>query len=179
MLVGVVSDSHGNQEGLRRLAKRLQGLEVAMVLHLGDDYRDRLVLEGEGFQVLAVPGAFCPEYADPEIVNRLVVALGGVKVLLTHTPARHRADLPEDPDPETPEPGVRLVLFGHTHQPLVKKRGEALWVNPGHLRTGKDRGYPPTFALLTISPTGVGVEIRRVQDGALVLQGEETFPPQT
>lgn len=35
----------------------------------------RTVLEGEGWQVLAVPGAYCPEYRRQEIHNRLVVEL--------------------------------------------------------------------------------------------------------
>ena len=179
MVVGVVSDSHGNLEGLRRLAKRLRGLKVTTVLHLGDDYRDRTVLEGEGFQVLAVPGAFCPEYSRQEIPNRLVVELAGVKMLLTHTPERHRLDLAGDPDPQAPEAGGHLVLFGHTHRPLMENRGGVLWLNPGHLRGGKDRGHPSTFALLRLSPSGVGVEIRALKDGAVVIQGEQAFPPQT
>jgi len=179
MLVGVVSDSHGNRKGLRQLAQRLKGLKVATVLHLGDDYRDRAVLAGEGLQVLAVPGAYCPEYRGQEIPNRLVVELAGVKMLLTHTPERHRLDLAGDPDPQDPEPGVRLVLYGHTHQPEVKTLGGVLWINPGHLRDRKDRGYPPTFALLRLSPGGVEVEIRRLQDDALILSGGQNSPPQT
>jgi putative phosphoesterase len=176
MLVGVVSDSHGNREGLLHAGKRLQKLGAAFVCHLGDDYQDRQVLEKEGFQVLAVPGLYCPEYSRPEIPNRLVVELGGVKMLLTHTPGRHGADLPGDPDPEAPDPGVRLVLYGHTHQPLLQRRGPVLYLNPGHVRPGKDRGFPPTFALLSLSPSGVKAEIRRLRDGALILLREETFP---
>jgi putative phosphoesterase len=179
MVVGVVSDSHGNRKGLRRLAKRLHGLKVAKVVHLGDDYRDLEVLLGEGLQVLAVPGAYCPEYGRREIPNRLVVELAGVKVLLTHTPERHRLDLADDLDPQDPEPGVRLVLYGHTHNPRLENRGGVLWLNPGHLKERQDRGYPPTFALLRLSPQGVKVEIRRLQDGALILSGEQAFPPQT
>jgi putative phosphoesterase len=177
MLVGVVSDSHGNRKGLRRLAKRLQGLKVSTVLHLGDDYRDLAVLAGEGLEVLAVPGAYCPEYARQEIPNRRVVELGGVKMLLTHTPWRHPLDLAGDPDPQDPEPGVQLVLYGHTHHPRMENRGGILWINPGHLRERQDRGHPPTFALLRLSPDGVAVEIRRLQDGSLILSGEQTFPP--
>jgi putative phosphoesterase len=179
MLVGVVSDSHGNQAGLRRLAQRLKSLKVTTVLHLGDDYRDGEVLAGEGFEVLAVPGAFCPEYSRREIPNRLVVELAGVKMLLTHTPERHRLDLAGDPDPQAPAPGVQLVLFGHTHQPSMENRGGVLWLNPGHLRGGKDRGHPPTFALLRLSPLGVGVEIRALKDGSLIIRGKQAYPPQT
>jgi putative phosphoesterase len=177
MIVGVVSDSHGNRKGLRRLAKRLQGLKVSMVLHLGDDYRDLAVLAGEGLEVLAVPGAYCPEYARQEIPNRLVVELAGVKMLLTHTPERHRLDLAGDPDPRDPEPGVRLVLYGHTHHPRLENRGGVWWINPGHLLDRPDRGHPPTFALLRLSPGGVEVEIRALKDGALILSGAQAFPP--
>ena len=179
MVVGVVSDSHGNRKGLLRLAKRLQGLKVGTVVHLGDDYRDLAVLAGEGFQVLAVPGAYCPEYGRWDIPNRLVVELAGVKLLLTHTPERHRLDLADDPDPQDPEPGVRLVLYGHTHHPRLENRGGVLWINPGHLKDRQDRGHPPTFAVMRLSPGGVEVEIRRLQDGALILSGGQTFPPQT
>jgi predicted phosphodiesterase len=162
---------------LRRLAKRLQGLKVSMVLHLGDDYRDLAVLAGEGLEVLAVPGAYCPEYARQEIPNRLVVELAGVKMLLTHTPERHRLDLAGDPDPRDPEPGVRLVLYGHTHHPRLENRGGVWWINPGHLLDRPDRGHPPTFALLRLSPGGVEVEIRALKDGALILSGAQAFPP--
>jgi len=179
MIVGVVSDSHGNRKGLRQLAQRLQALNAATVLHLGDDYRDRAVLAGEELQVLAVPGAYCPEYRRSDIPNRLVVELAGVKMLLTHTPERHRLDLPGDRDPQDPEPGVRLVLYGHTHQPALENRGGVWWINPGHLRERFDRGHPPTFALLRLSPGGVEVEIRRLRDGVIILSGGQALPPQT
>ncbi|MHB8068583.1 MAG: metallophosphoesterase family protein [Desulfobaccales bacterium] len=81
--------------------------------------------------------------------------------------------------PQDPEPEVRLVLYGHTHQPRVANRGGVLWINPGHLRDRQDRGYPPTFALLRLSPGGIEVEIRRLQDGILILSGGQACPPQT
>ncbi len=52
MLVAVVSDSHGNLEGIRRLAAELKTLGVTKVLHLGDDYRDTAPLTEAGLEVL-------------------------------------------------------------------------------------------------------------------------------
>ncbi|MDP3182953.1 MAG: metallophosphoesterase family protein [Desulfobaccales bacterium] len=169
MVVGVVSDTHGNREGMALLAERLKAFEIEVLLHLGDDYQDVAVLEEAGFKVLAVPGAFCPEYAQPQVPNRPVVKLKGVKMLLSHTPQRHKADLPEDPDPEAPPPDVRLVLYGHTHIPALENRQGILWVNPGHLKTRHEMGYPSTFAILRLSPRGVSVEIRRLEDGEVVM----------
>jgi len=172
MLVGVVSDTHGNQEGMRLLAERLKAFKVTTVLHLGDDWRDVAYLQQAGFEVLAVPGVFCPEYASPEVPNRRVVDLKGVKMLLSHTPQRHRLDLPGDPDPQAPLPGVKLVLYGHTHLPALENRQGIWWLNPGHLRDRQDKGFPGTFALLRLSPERVAVEIRRLEDGESVISGE-------
>jgi putative phosphoesterase len=171
MLVGVVSDTHGNRRGMGLLAERLKDLGVELVLHLGDDYRDLVVLEQAGLKVLGVPGMYCREYADPSVSNRRVVELGGVKILLTHAPQVHRLDLPGDPDPERPAPDVRIVLYGHTHIPALEEKEGALWANPGHLRDRVDKGYPPTFGLLRLSRREVAMEVLRLEDGEIILRG--------
>jgi putative phosphoesterase len=170
MLLGVVSDTHGNIEGMRRLAEVLRTKGAFTLLHVGDDYRDVKTLKQFGLEVMGVPGLFCREYGDPRVPNRLVVELNGVKLLLTHTESRHKNDAPGDPDPQVLAQEVEIVLFGHTHQPALQERQGVLWLNPGHLRNRKDRGYPPTFALLVLSPEKVAIEIRGLEDDALVLQ---------
>lgn len=169
MLVGVVSDTHGNLGGMRCLAERLKAKGASTLLHLGDDYRDAKTLGQLGMKVIGVPGVFCREYGDPRVPNRMVVELGGVKMLLTHTESRHKYDAPGDPDPRTLAPEVQIVLFGHTHNPALEWRQGVLWLNPGHLRDRRDRGYPPTFAVLALSPQEISIEIRRLEDDGLVL----------
>ena len=63
------------------------------------------------------------------------------------------------------------MLFGHTHNPTLEERHGVLWLNPGHLRNRRDRGHPPTFALLSLSPPEASIEIRRLDDDGLVLTG--------
>ncbi len=172
MLVAVVSDTHGNRAGMKRLAARLKALKVKKVLHLGDDYQDLRVLAAAGFEVRGVPGVFCPEYPDPGVANRPVVELAGVKMLLSHTPQRHRHDRPGDPDPEAPPPGVKLVLYGHTHVPALEEKDGVWRLNPGHLRPHADKGHPPSFALLHLSPGKVRVSFRRLEDGEVFLERE-------
>jgi putative phosphoesterase len=165
MIVGVVSDTHGNREGMLLLAERLRSLGVKTLLHLGDDYQDLATLTQAGLEVFGVPGLYCPEYRNPQILNRQMIELGGVKFLLTHTQARSSYDSPEDLDPEMACYEVDAVLFGHTHNPALEDRQGVAWVNPGHLRDCKDRGFPPTFALLHISDSELKVQIRRLVDG--------------
>lgn len=166
MIVAVVSDTHGNQGGMLQLAEALKALGVETVLHLGDDYRDQDALARAGLEVIGVPGLYCPEYRDPEVPNRLVATLGGLKFLLTHTATRSRFDCPGDPDPELACYEVDAVLFGHTHNPALEERQGRAWINPGHLRHRTDRGFPPTFALLYISSSELKVQVRRLIDGA-------------
>jgi putative phosphoesterase len=168
MLVGVVSDTHGNREGMHLLAERLKSQGVETLLHLGDDYRDHRTLSQTGLEVIGVPGVYCPEYRDPHISNRQVVVLGGLKFLLTHTETRHPYDDPQDLDPELTCYEVDVVLFGHTHVPELEERQGVVWINPGHLRDRTDRGQAPTFALLHLDPPELQVQIFRLKDELLL-----------
>ncbi|MFZ2087053.1 MAG: metallophosphoesterase family protein [Desulfobaccales bacterium] len=174
MIMGVVSDTHGNREGMLLLAERLKSMGIQTLLHLGDDYRDIGTLAQTGLEVLGVPGLYCPEYLDPTIPNRQIVELGGLKFLLSHTETRSSYDDPEDLDPEMACYAVDAVLFGHSHTPVVSERQGVIWINPGHLRDRTDRGSPPSFALLHISPTELKVQVYLLADGRSYL--DKTFP---
>jgi len=179
MLVGVVSDTHGNREGMLLLAARLKSQGVEILLHLGDDYRDHRTLSQAGLKVIGVPGVYCPEYRDPQIPNRQVVDLEGMKFLLTHTETRHAYDDPQDLDPELACYEVDTVLFGHTHVPEFEERQGVVWINPGHLKDRTDRGHAPSFALLHINPPELKVRIIRLKDGLVHQKKIFRFSPQT
>jgi putative phosphoesterase len=178
MLVGVVSDTHGNREGMLLLAKRLKFLGVEILLHLGDDYQDLATLAQAGLEVLGVPGLYCPEYRNPDLPNRRVVELGGIKFLLTHTETRTAYDSPDDLDPEVACYEVDAVLYAHTHVPKLDKRQGVAWINPGHLRHRADRGHPPSFAVLHISPQELKVQVLQLVDGLPILEKNFRVPVQ-
>lgn len=175
MLVGIVSDSHGNVDAVRQAAARFQAAGVDYAIHLGDDYSDIGPLQEAGLSIIAVPGVYCPEYSDPLIPNRRVETLGGVKVLLSHTPSRHRNDQPGDLDPEAEASEVSVVLYGHTHIPALAERQGTLWVNPGHLKTSDAKGYPPSYALMHLTPENVTVKIVALETGDVLQSGEKSL----
>jgi uncharacterized protein len=178
MMVAVVSDTHGNREGMLLMAERLKSLGVQTLLHLGDDYQDLAILADAGLEVLGVPGLYCPEYRNPDIPNRRLVELGGVKFLLTHTQTRTGYDGPGDPDPEMACYEVDVVLYGHTHAPLIEERQGIAWINPGHLRHRTDRGHPPSFAVLHISPEELKVQVHQLVDGSAIQKKVFRIPAQ-
>lgn len=170
MIFAVMSDSHGHQENVGRLAARLAKAGIRQAVHLGDDYDDAAALLAVGLEVLRVPGVFSHYYQDPGIPNRLLTELGGIKVLLTHADAPHKNDTPQDEDPaeiaalEKPD----LVLFGHSHIPAIEERQGVLWVNPGHLKPEDKKGSPPSYALIE-------TETRPIKVRIMTLEGERVL----
>jgi putative phosphoesterase len=162
MRIGVVSDSHGQAENLRRAVRAMSEAGVELIAHLGDDYDDVKALSDRGgTPITQVPGVFSTYYQDPAIPNRIVEEWAGVRVLLTHTLGAHEKDLPTDLTPEevVARKEVRMVLFGHSHIPAVKEEGGVIWVNPGHLKDEDKKGYPPTYALLEVADAEIRVRI--------------------
>ena len=151
MRVGIVSDSHGEIENLRKAARWLiDNQNVEVIIHLGDNYDDTSVLENLGVRIVKVPGVFSGYYQDADIPNRVVETFNGRKVLITHTECCHENDLPDDIKPEelVSKKAVDVVLYGHTHIPRIEQRQSALYINPGHLKTEDKKGYPPTIAVV-------------------------------
>lgn len=164
MLLGILSDTHGNVEAIQAVASRFLAARVDQVLHLGDDYLDILLLEAVDLKVVAVPGLYCPEYCDPAIPNRRLENLAGVNILMTHSPEATKFDQPGDFDPAGAAP-VDVILYGHTHIPRIQEKDGVLWVNPGHLKAHDRRGYPFSYALMHLAPPAVDVKILALATG--------------
>ena len=174
MLLGVLSDSHGNAEAIQEVAHRFIKAKVNLVLHLGDDYLDMLFFEAANLKVLAVPGLYCPEYRDPTIPNRRIENLAGVKIMMTHSPEASKFDQPGDLNPED-NPQVDIILYGHTHIPGIQEKDGVLWVNPGHLKAHDRRGYPLSYALMHLAPLKVDVHILSLATGQILFNTSFTL----
>ncbi len=119
LTVGVVSDTHGlvRPEAI----EALRGSDV--ILHAGDVGGSHVLQELGGLApVIAVRGNVDGGWARL-LPERRRLELGGVPVMVLHD----RALLGLDPAAE----GLRVVVFGHSHQPLAERRDGVLWFNPG------------------------------------------------
>ena len=137
MLVGVLSDSHDNVSAIRRVGEELRRRGVSLVLHAGDwvsPFSARFLREavGEGVRIVGVFGN--NEGERPyflEVARRFGVEIvgeaAGRGVALYHgtSPVLLRALV---------ESGLYdVVVYGHTHQAVLERRGRTLVVNPGEL----------------------------------------------
>ena len=137
MQVLVVSDSHGRVDNMKRAVERVQPDDV---LHLGDCQRDleKLRREFPGLPMEGVPGN-CDwgSYDQPE----RLIELGGVRILMLHGHTRNVKSSPMAAMYAAREYGAQVLLFGHTHQPLVDRSGDFWVMNPGCIGPSPRRTY--------------------------------------
>jgi putative phosphoesterase len=120
MRIGVISDTHGL---LRPQARAyLQGSDH--IVHAGDVCDGALLDELRAIApVTAVRGNNDRGSWAQELQEAELVQLGGVYLYVIHD----LASLDIDPV----SAGVQVVVSGHSHQPLVTRRDDVLYVNPG------------------------------------------------
>ncbi len=145
MRVGIISDTHGL---LRPEVFRVfEGVEH--VLHAGDVGPADLLMELEAIApVTAVWGNADGWEVRARVPEVARVELGGVRVTVVHgmqvgspTPAKVAAAYPD----------AELVVFGHSHRPVIERVGGVLAVNPGSAGRRRFRD-PVTVALAEMVP---------------------------
>jgi predicted phosphodiesterase len=119
-----------------------------------------------------VPGTWTSEYESIYIDNRCFVDCLGWRIFLTHTPESHYRDLVGDIKPERviQKKDCDLFLHGHTHRPAIEERGGLTVLNPGHLKADIDRGYPATYATISLSNLQAHIKVFKLIDGSVLLE---------
>lgn len=143
MRILVLSDSHGNVENMVRCVERA---EPDVILHLGDCVRDAEALRR---QFPAIPMQTVPGNCDwgdtdaPEVLTEY----DGVRILMMHGHTRNVKLTALSAIYAAREVGAQVLLYGHTHYPVVDYDG-TLWVmNPGSV----GRGHPCTYGVITVA----------------------------
>lgn len=169
--VGVLSDSHGNLDNLRKAIEYLIDVaKVDYIIHLGDDYKDTEVFnEYSGVNFLKVPGVYDKEYLCPSIEQRIFYDIEGVKLLLSHTIRTHKTEVSPKIRVEEVLENRRadIILFGHTHKYTLEHKQGILLVNPGHLKSDEDT--PPTFSILEIEERIIKAYIYELENFSCIL----------
>jgi len=150
LTVGLVADTHGLVRPGCHAA--LDG--CVLILHAGD-VGGRHVLDE--LSVIAPVLAVAGNTDDNDLLRlpwNLEQTVGGLTIRVSHghEVGRPTADL------LLSRSKADVVVFGHSHRPLVHRDGLRLAVNPG--AAGPSRfGLRPSVARLTIGPSGARVDI--------------------
>jgi putative phosphoesterase len=151
MKILVVSDTHGNHQ---TLTKVLEETGAEMLIHLGDEISDALLLETMvAIPVIKVPGNCDHRSTEP---RDLLKSIADRKVFITHGDLyKVKTGLNRLVD-KAKELKASIALFGHTHMPLIQKEDGVLLINPGTLMSGSDS---KSYAILTVTPFKIAAEI--------------------
>lgn len=152
-----MGDTHSNSGLFHAVADLLvESFGAEVILHTGDSCSDAKELAMAGHTVRMVPGFGCSEYSDGSVPRRFLEEFARVTVACAHSEDILRWR----------ERRAALIVTGHTHRASIDLVGRSLFVNPGHLKQGIDRGQRSSFAVITIGPDAVKVALREA-DGAL------------
>ena len=143
MKILVLSDSHGAIEPMEHAVERTQ---PRMIFHLGDCWRDAERLQGRFPQIplRQVPGN-C-DFRSQEPAERLL-CIEDFRILLCHGHTYGVKQSLIAAGFAAEEKNLDLFLFGHTHRPLVDRRGKTLFLNPGSIGDWRR----PTYGVVTIA----------------------------
>jgi uncharacterized protein len=155
--IGVISDTHIPKRAARVPDAALRLFEeVELILHAGDLSSLAVVDQLAAYApVEAVQG----NVEQPEIVAALPIkrelAVGGCAIGLVHILGERSRYLR---NARAEFPSARVVVFGHSHVPVVEDRDGLLLLNPG---SATDRRRQPvcTVAILTITDGQPSAEI--------------------
>jgi putative phosphoesterase len=191
--IGLISDTHF-ADRLWELPERLAEIwsGVDLILHAGD-VGELAVLDllGQIAPVVAVHGNDEPEYVKQQLPGEQLIALAGQRVLLWHShypdPVEEKANRPGPWEPKLAriagrgqELGASVVVYGHTHVPMIIHIDGVLLVNPGALAAGSyfSRQAIATIARLTLTAAG-DCTAEHFDTGHLANQSRCPFPSQT
>jgi len=120
MIIGVISDTHGllRPEAVEALAG------ADHVLHAGDIGAPEILLAlARIAPVTAIRGNVDTEAWARRLPENEAVEMGGVTIYMLHDLGRL------DLKPEAA--GMRVVVYGHSHQPTIEEKKGVLYFNPG------------------------------------------------
>ncbi len=149
MKVLIVSDTHKRNDNYFLVVKREK---PDLVIHCGD---------AEGSEYALTQAADCPVEIVlgnndffSELPRELILDLGPYKVWVVHGHNYYVSMGNEILKREAAARGADIVLYGHTHRPVVDRDREVTAVNPGSLSYPRQEGHKPSYIIMKLDEEG-------------------------
>ena len=150
MKILIVSDTHRQNQNYLNLVNSLGKLD--MVIHLGD-------IEGSEYtiqQAVNCPVEMVSGNNDffSNFPSEKTLQIGKYRVMITHG---HRYCIGmgnEMLKEEAVAQGVDIVMYGHSHKPVVDIDDGIIAINPGSLTYPRQDGRKPSFIIMELDKNG-------------------------
>lgn len=150
MKILIISDTHGKNDTYLELIEQESPLD--MVIHCGDiEGSEYLMAEAAGCPIQMVTGNndfFSDLPAEKEF------QIGKYKIWLTHGHTYYVSMNNEYIKREAKARGVDIVMYGHTHRPVLDVEADLITLNPGSLTYPRQEGRKPSYILMEIDESG-------------------------
>lgn len=151
MKVLIVSDTHGRDHYLIKTIEKVSPIDL--LIHLGDFEEDE-----ENIKAIAP----CPvELVSGNndffigLPREKIIQIGKYRIFMTHG-HRYGVNYSSSTVIETAiRNNANIVMFGHTHVPMIDLSGSVWLVNPGSLALPRQHGRIPTFIIMDIDSKGM------------------------
>lgn len=152
MRILIVSDTHRKTDLLEEIF--IDEGPFDMLIHCGD-------IEGDEDRIYYMTGAECACVMVPGnndylsmLPRERAMNIAGKNVWITHG---HRYYVSMDTAiirDEAASRGIHIVMFGHTHKPLVDYSNGIYLINPGSLTYPRQNGRRPSYIIMNIEEGG-------------------------
>ena len=150
MRVLIVSDTHGHNNNYFRVLEK-EG-QMDMVIHCGD---------AEGSEYLLQEAAGCPLHIVignndffSDLPREIEMEIGKNRVLITHGHYYCVSTGYELLKDEAFSRGFDIVMYGHTHRPVVDESDGIVVLNPGSLTYPRQEGRRPSYIIMEMNKKG-------------------------
>lgn len=152
--IGLISDTHG----LLRPGVHAAFAGVERILHAGDVEGEQILDELELIAPVQAVFGNCDRRPNPRLSPVVELTVGGVRIHMSHG---HELGAPT-PERLLERYDADVLIYGHTHKPLIAEAGGRLVVNPG--AAGPRRfDLQPSVGLLIVSAGEARAEVVSLQ----------------
>lgn len=150
MKILIVSDTHRKHENLTTVLDQVRPLDL--MVHLGD-------AEGEEECIAAMAGCPLEIVAGnndffSDLLREKEIWIGKYRVLLTHGHYYYVNTGIANIQKEAAARRFDIVMFGHTHRPLVDRSRDIITLNPGSISYPRQEGRRPSYILMETDGEG-------------------------
>lgn len=165
MNILIVSDTHGICSCLEQALQKVGPID--MLIHLGDIGGDEQYIE----EIACCPVEMVSGNNDffTDLPRDKFIQIGKYYIMLTHG-HRYGVNYGVEHIKETARlNGADIVMFGHTHQPLIDLTDDRIYaINPGSITQPRQSGRIPTFIMMELDSEGVAhFTLNFVNDGII------------
>lgn len=146
MKILVVSDTHGHTKNLERVLEKVG--DIDLFIHCGD-------LEGGEDYIRALVDVPCYMVAGnndwfSDLQREMEISVDDYRIWITHGNNYGASMGPERLLEEAAARNVDVVMYGHTHRPLIEYQDNIVIVNPGSLSYPRQNGRKPSYLIMEI-----------------------------